>query len=81
MSFASQSMQKLVTVFLSVSENNNHTWHLHKFHPNDDPTINESYKSLSTAGKTGMLGGEVAYLRSHRLSTKDFTFAGVSDAS
>lgn len=28
-----------------------------------------------------MLGGEVAYLRSHRNSTKGFTFTGASDAS
>lgn len=28
-----------------------------------------------------MLGGEVAYLRSHRNSTKGFAFTGASDAS
>lgn len=56
---------------------------MHKFQTNEDlrPITDESYKSLPTAGETRMLGGEVAYLRSHRNSTKGFAFAGASDAS
>lgn len=45
------------------------------------PLLKESCKSCSTAGETRMSGGEVAYPRSHRNSTKGFIFAGASDAS
>lgn len=56
---------------------------MHTFHPNDDlnPITNKSCKSLSTAGETRMLEGEVACSRSHRTTNQGFTSAGAADVS
>lgn len=45
------------------------------------PLLTKVVNLQSTAGETRMLGGEVAYPRSLRNSTKDFTFAGASNVS